>query len=348
MTSLKGQLLYLINNTFGLLFYRSAFYHVDLENGKTELIAIIPEGGFRKILGRIRLTVRLFRMEPRCTEKLYDNKFVICHAHKVWLLDVKQKSFTVLQDSREGFSNPLNFCSDGKSVYWGDYGDNASSDTVNIYRVNSLQKVEIVYSFPKGTIRHIHNIVWDKVHNRYFILTGDLEEKSGIYVADSDWKEVKPVIIGSQQYRAVVAFPCGDGLIYATDSVAEENNIYLLQYGEVSVLAPFPGSCIYGTETRDYYVFSSTVEPPEGRGFFNMFTYKLGAGIQDRNAHLVLVRKNDLQVQEVLKVKKDIWPMKLFQYGALIFPKGQWKSNNELYFNVVACKGDGKVMGKII
>lgn len=338
-------IIYIFSETQKLLFQRHAFWIETLSN--KEKIFDVPTSRLISYLSHSRLLTRLFRLEPRCAERLSEKKFVVCYAHKVWLLDVKQKNFTVLQESRDGFSNPLNLCSDGKNVYWGDYGDNASREEVNIYRVNSLQKIEIVYSFPKGAIRHIHNIVWDKVYNKFYILTGDLEEKSGIYVADSDWKDVKSVVTGSQQYRTVVAFPCGDGLIYATDSVAEANNIYMLQHGEVRVLAPFPGSCIYGTETRDYYVFSSTVEPPEGRGLLDMFSYKLGAGIKDRYAHLVSVRKSDLQVQEVLKVKKDIWPMKLFQYGALTFPKGQEK-NDKLWYNVIACKGDGKVKNIII
>ena len=327
------------DNNKRLVFANGIFY-VDSNDEHEKIVDVRPKG-LRRVLSHSRLAERLLRLEPRCAEMLDENRYVVCHAHKVWLLDVKQKCFTVLQDSREGFSNPLNLCSDGKYVYWGDYGDNAFRDTVNIYRVNSLLKVEIVYSFPKGAIRHIHNVVWDETHKRFFVLTGDLEEKSGIYKVDSEWKEVKPVVTGSQQYRAVVAFPCGDGLIYATDSVAEENNIYLLQHGEVMVLAPFPGSCIYGAETKDYYVFSSTVEPPEGRGLKDMFSYKLGAGIKDRYAHLVSVRKSDLQVQEVLKVKKDIWPMKLFQYGTLTFPNGQ-DNNDNLWFNVIACKGDSK------
>lgn len=334
----KKTVLYCLTGERLLCYCRGQF--IVLEEGDVENSITIFGDRKSKLLGFFRLFRRLLRLEPRCAERLDENRYVVCHAHKVWLLDVKQKSFTILQDSREGFSNPLNLCSDGRNVYWGDYGDNAFREEVNIYRVSLSQKVEIVYSFPKGAIRHIHNVVWDAVHKRFFILTGDLEEQSGIYVADSEWKDVKAVVTGSQQYRAVVAFPCGDGLIYATDSVAEENNIYLLLNGEVKILAPFPGSCIYGTETKDYYVFSSTVEPPEGRGLMDMFSYKLGAGIKDRYSHLIAVRKSDLKVQEVLKLKKDVWPMKLFQYGAIMFPKGQEKSD-ELWYNIVACKGDG-------
>lgn len=308
--------------------------------GEEKIIDVRPSG-WKGMLSHSRLVERLLRLEPRCVEKLDEERFIVCHAHKVWLLDVIKKRFTVLQESRVGFSNPLNLCSDGQYVYWGNYGDNSTHEEVNIYRVDASLNTEVIYSFPKGAIRHIHNIIWDDANKKFYILTGDLEETSGIYESDSEWKDVRPVVVGSQQYRAVVGFPYENGLVYATDSVSEENQIYLLQDGGVKSLAPFPGSCIYGTETKDYYVFSSTVEPPEGRGLFNLFTYKLGKGIKDRYAHLITVRKSDLKVEEVYKAKKDIWPMKLFQYGTFMFPKGQNKSN-DLFFNVVACKGDGK------
>lgn len=341
MDILKGKLLYICEKDKGLLFDKQGFFSVDLQNGQRELIMSLRPSGAKGVLSHFRLVSRLLRLEPRCMERLEGDRFVVCHTHKVWLLDIAKRSFTILQESRKGFSNPLNFCSDGVCVYWGDYGDNANHEEVNIYRLNPDLKLEIVYTVPQRTVRHIHNVIWDEANKRFFVLTGDMEEPSGIYTASADWSEVKPIVIGQQQYRAVVGFPHDDGLIYATDSVADANNIYLLQGSEVKTLCSFPGSCIYGTETKSHYVFASTVEPPEGRGFFNMFTYKLGKGIKDRYSHFITVRKSDLKAEEVLKLKKDIWPMKLFQYGSLMFPKGH-KESEDLWYYVMACEGDGR------
>lgn len=333
--------LYRTTDRKGVFFERCSFFKGDAYSNVQEQIVSAKLYGLKGLLSKNRLANRLLRMEPRCVERLDDDRFIICYSQSVCLLDFCNQSLSPIQTSRSGFSNPLNLCSDGQYVYWGDYGDNSTHEEVNIYRVDASLNTEVIYSFPKGAIRHIHNIIWDDANKKFYILTGDLEETSGIYESDSEWKDVRPVVVGSQQYRAVVGFPYENGLVYATDSVSEENQIYLLQDGGVKSLAPFPGSCIYGTETKDYYVFSSTVEPPEGRGFFNLFTYKLGKGIKDRYAHIITVRKSDLKVEEVYKAKKDIWPMKLFQYGTFMFPKGQNKSN-DLFFNVVACKGDGE------
>lgn len=327
-------------NKANLLTYKNDAFYIEDAQG-SNIIVSVPSLSIKGRLSYIRLFERLFRSEPRCTEKLDEHRYVICFLHNIWLLDIKKKELNELQTSRKGFSNPLNFSSDGQYVYWGEYGDNYQRDSVKIYRVSLNMIIDVIYEFPKNSIRHIHNIIWDKENRHFYILTGDIEKASGIYIATEDWSEVKAVLTGQQDYRAVVGFPYKNGLIYATDSVSEDNYIYLLQDGKVKALCPFPGSCIYGTQTKDYFVFASTVEPPEGRGFLNMFTYKLGKGIKDRYSHLIIVNKSNLEIREILKVKKDIWPMKLFQYGSLTFPKGQ-EDNNELWYNIIACKGDGQ------
>lgn len=181
---------------------------------------------------------------------------------------------------------------------------------------------------------------------QFWIMTGDNDKKAGIYRADCDFLRVEPINIGEQRYRAVVAFPYKDGIIYATDSVENENHLYVCESDNDYVarqLFPINGSCIYGTETKDYYVFSTTVEPPEGRGIRALFSNKLGGGIKSRDVHLVTVAKRDLSdIRIVAKYRKDWLPMKLFQYGAVMFPSGQYRNEDLLIFPV-ACKGvDGE------
>lgn len=342
MKTLKGRLYYISEDGRGLYYKGLTFFDVNLENGEKTVITRMPIGGIKWLLSRIRVCNRLLRLEPRCVERLTDNMYVVCFLQKIWLLDLHKKTCSELLAFRNGFSNPLDLCSDGDAVYWGEYGNNETHRQVNVYKLKRDLSIETIYSFEPGIIRHIHNIVWDSDNRRFFVLTGDLEDTSGIYEANEDWSKVKPIVTGKQQYRAVVAFPYSNGLIYATDSVVEKNNIYHLQNGDVSVIATFPGSCIYGTETKDYYVFASTVEPPEGRGFLNMLTYKLGAGIEDRYSHLISVRKCDLQVKEITRLKKDFLPMKLFQYGSIMFPNVINADGNALWYYSMACKGDGK------
>ena len=304
-------------------------------------IASLPFPFLFKLASKIRILTRLFRLEPRDIEKLSENRYVICALHKIWLLNIHDGSIKELASNRKGWSDPLNFCTDGVNVYWGDYGNNPKRDDVNIYKIDQNLKITIIYKFDAGFIRHIHNIIWDDTCKCFYLFTGDKELHSGIYMADKDWNYVNPIAVGSQKYRAVVGFPTEGCIIYATDSVESQNNIYMIRNGEVQAISPFPGSCIYGCETKTHFVFSSTVEPSEGRSFWKMFSYKLGAGINDRYSHLITVRKGDLKVDEKLKLKKDPLPMKLFQYGTIMFPKGQNNYEDLLYYSM-ACEGDGE------
>lgn len=332
---MKGKFLYKLDANNWLKFYNNSFYVGNELVGKLDIPLL------KRFFIKIRMFVRLLRLEPRVIERLTENEFVFCALHKMWVLNIEDKKIRLLTENRIGWSDPLNMCKVGSDIYWGEYGCNQDKDGVKIYRLNSQKEISVVYTFPKNTIRHIHNIIWSKTEQLFYIFTGDIEDCAGIYKSDKDWKIVEPILIGSQQYRAVVGFPMKNGIIYVTDSVETPNNIYVYQNNSLESLASFPGSCIYGVETKSYYVFASTVEPPEGRGFLNMFAYKLGGGIQDRYSHLIKVKKENLEVEEILKVKKDLLPMKLFQYGTIMFPLGQEHSDELLYY-IMACKDDGK------
>lgn len=329
----KGKALYAFDNG-SILWYHKLHFYID-----NKLVCSIPSKKSMRIASRIRILSRLLRLEPRCIERLNNSQFVVCILHKLWLLDIDTSSIKILAENRKGWSDPLNLCSDGEKVYWGDYGANPNLDYVNIYSIDNALSINVVYKFPVRHIRHIHNIIWDKHNSQFYIFTGDLEDTAGIYKANSNWTDIRPIRTGSQQYRAVVGFATPKGLIYTTDAVDSKNNIYYLSHEGIRAISSFPGSCIYGTENDNYYFFSSTVEPKEGRGLLNLFDYRLGEGIKDYNSYIIAVRKADLKVKEVCRFKKDIFPMKLFQYGTVMFPKGQLR--NDLLAYIMACRCDG-------
>ena len=341
MKGINGRLLYLFGDKYGLLFKNLSFYVVDFESGLLDMIAPLPVGGRKRLISHNRLANRLIRLEPRCAGELDEKRFVVCVVGKLWVVDIQTKTVSALDNMRPGYSL-LNFCESNGCLYWGDYGTNPNHDKINIYQLDGNLNQKIVYSFPKGSIRHIHNIIKDG--DGFIIMAGDNEPQAGIYHANADWAEVKPWKCGEQRYRAVVGFPYKGGLLYATDSVETENHIRLIEAdGTEKILEAINGSCIYGGEIKDYFLFSTTVEPHEGRGKLSMLSYRLGGGIKSREVHVIAVSKKDLSVKIVKKFKKDIWPMKPFQYGRAIFAGGQEQNEDGFWCSPVACKGvDGK------
>lgn len=346
MDTIKGRVLYLLNNNTGLLFYRMSFFLVDLTTGKKTFVCRMHVGKKTALLSRSRIFSRLKRLEPKCAGRLSETEFIVSLFRSIWLVDIEKKTCQKLCDNPEGFSEVINFCSTKDGVYWGDYGRNSELKEVTVYSLRLTAyglKLNKVYTFEAGTVRHIHNIVEDG--DGFLLFVGDNEEKAGIYRVNKDWTEVKPWKTGQQKYRAVVGWPYQGGVLYATDSVETENHIrYISADGEEKELAVLNGSCIYGCETKDYYLFSTTVEPHEGGGIKALFVDTLGGGIKSRDVTIVAVNKKDLSVRQVASYKKDRWPMKLFQYGRCIFAGGQ-KDSNEVWCSPVACKKyDGKTI----
>lgn len=339
---IRGRLLYKLSAVDGLLFRNLSFYRISLTDGSCDLLAHLPCGWFAKLLSRFRLTNRLKRLEPKCAGRLSECEFVVCLFGKIWLLDINTKKLSIIAETKRDIT-VLNFCEYEGSLFFGDYGINRDYYPVNIYSISKDKTLSIIYTFRGGAIRHIHNIVYDKSNSQFWILTGDNEKEAGIYTASLDWTNVKVFATGQQMFRAVVAFPCEGGLIYATDSVENENFIYKLQInGKIECLTSINGSCIYGTQTHDYLMFSTTVEPSEGLGKMNVLSNKLGRGIKSREVHIVLIKKKDFSAKVIAKFEKDCLPMKLFQYGRIIFPGGQQDAQDLWAYNI-ACKHiDGK------
>lgn len=291
-----------------------------------------------------RLFVRLFRREPK-TAVAVQKKILLCWNRKIDYIDAETKRCTTVFSVREGFSDVLNICpveNDEYIAFWGDYGSNAQREAVYIYGMKVDGKVDILHTFSAGTIRHVHNIIPKKTGG-FYILTGDTEETAGIYTADELFRNVEPVALDKQQYRVVVAFDTEQGLLYATDAVNEPNHIYLLTGdGACREIAGINGSCIYGTKYGADYLFSTTVEPDENnRGIFSWLSYRRGKGILSDEVHLISVTEQ-LEVSLLVDFRKDLLPMKLFQYGSIQFPQGE--SDSLWIYPVAVRQSDGTAM----
>ena len=334
----RGYQIIYVDSDFLLLYRNFCIYQYVIKNETIRSVCMIPSNGLKNILSRFRLSNRLLRLTPRCCEKLSDCQYVLSLCNKTWVVNISIGTVTAINTERVGFSTPLNLCRCNNKIYWGDYGANPSYESVNIYELNDSLEMKTVYTFQSGAVRHIHNIIFDAELDGFWVLTGDNEKNAGIYKATKDWQTVTPFKTGEQKYRAVVGYPCQGGLIYATDSVEHENFLYYINsQGVESILTTINGSCIYGGETKDYYLFSTTVESPEGGGIKAMLSTRLGGGIKNRNVELLRVDKHTKQISIVTSYIKDCWPMKLLQYGVITIPSGQ-ECDNALWIHPIACR----------
>lgn len=309
----------------GELIYRSK------TNGITQRFRI---GSF---INRFSIVERVMRKEPRCAVKVGDSQFVISFDGMILKYIVDNNTCIIEHYFDKGMKNPLDFTAvdnnEGIEVYYGEYIWNDNNGPVAIYK-RTLSGWDKVYEFPPNRVKHIHAIIDDKYRKGFIILTGDSDSESGIWFSDYEFKSVRPIAVGKQKYRACVAFPVENGIIYATDTPLEKNYIYYLKLDNSNKMVDLikqydmPGPCIYGTDYKGDFYFSTSVEPDSTLPTWRYrITHRLGKGVTDRFTHIIH-RDKDGEYSEVMRIRKDICPMWLFQFGNILFPKNE---SNRLY-----------------
>ncbi|MBZ5688913.1 MAG: hypothetical protein LAP86_28215 [Acidobacteriia bacterium] len=208
----------------------------------------------------------------------------------------------------------------GGAVFWGEYFDNAQRDEVHVYGSPDAGATwSIAYTFPKGKIRHVHNMVHDPWADCLWILTGDYGDECSILRASCDFSHVEIVMQGNQQARAVAAVPTEDALYFSSDTPLERNHIYRLdREGKLSQLAQISSSSIYGCRVGRRVFFSTMIEPSEVNRDRIVRVY--GGEVKPYDSW-----------QSLLEWKKDPLPMRLFQYGNAFLPDGE---NSTLFLAV--------------
>lgn len=326
--------------------YRTGWIYLNYQ----PLVCLI-DSKFLRLLSCIRVLSRLLRLEPRCATLLSEDLLLVAFRNQVLVVGLSKKKVIDYLPTRPSFSTPLTFCSmklyGEEVVYWGDYGENANSEEINIYKYSELG-LEVCYTFPAQHIKHIHNILYDKWHDRFVVLTGDLGNKVGIYLASRDFTTVTPFLVGKEQYRAVQGFVTETGLVWATDAVMSDNHLYYCSFANMEVveIAPLNGSVIYGLSVNGGLLYSTTVEPyPTGKSLIKMMiNNRLGPGIKSRDVYLGFCSQ-DLKVSTFKVFKKDWLPMCLFQYGQIMFPEYENEDVVEVLINPMSVKKyDGKTL----
>lgn len=222
-------------------------------------------------------------------------------------------------------------------IYWGEYFDNRERKEVHIYVSNDSGRTwQIAYTFPAGSIRHVHNIIYDRWRNCLWILTGDDGAECKILRADCDLRSIEVVLSGNQQARAVAGVPTQNGFYFSTDTPSEQNHVYRLDYrsdevGSVQLIGDLATSSIFGCKVgrglRGALFFSTMVEP---------------SGVNTSREVQIAGSIDGANWQVVAGWKKDNLPMRYFQYGNAFLPDGE-NSTRYLAATTIAVETDDLV-----
>jgi hypothetical protein len=264
---------------------------------------------WRNMTCRNRLSFRLVRDGFHALAILPQGNLVAAVPGAIATLRPGESEFHISHRLERG-TRPLHITAapDGRA-FWGEYFDNPQRDEVYIYvSLDQGLTWQVAHTFGKGTIRHVHNILYDRWENCFWIFTGDYGAECRILRASLDFKIVDEVAGGSQQRRSVAAVVDEGGLYFASDTPLEHNYIYhLSRRGRIVKLGEMPSSSIYACRNRGGMFFSTMVEPSEVNPTRSVGLFGSRDGAEWRPS---------------AKWKKDRWSMKLFQYGNALLPDG--------------------------
>src|SRR5438128_7819899 len=300
--------------------------HVKGSSIEWKQVASYSPVWWRTLTTSTRLSYRLFRDGFHALAVLSSGHLVAAVPGAIIVRSPGSRYFRVSHKVLRG-NRPLHIAvASNDHIFWGEYFDNPRRDEVHIYGSTDKGATwEIAYTFPQGAIRHVHNIVYDEWEDCLWVLTGDNGAECQILRASCDFKHVYAVASGKQQARAVALVPTREALYFSSDTPFETNHIYRYsRRGILSQVAELNGSSIYGCRVGEAIFFSTMVEPSA----VNRDRYVRMYGSVDQATW-----------NHLLKWKKDVWPIGLFQYGNAFLPDGR-NSTNLLAITTVAVKKD--------
>lgn len=212
------------------------------------------------------------------------------------------------------------------------YGEYRSNPERSAVAVMAFDGYEHKLLFEVKNVRHIHAVrIKD---NKIYFSTGDYDKEAGIWCWDGN--TIRCLLQGGQQCRTVDFILAEDGIYYGTDTPLEQNYIYKATYdGELTPLQKVNGSVFYMSQQAGRYWLATVIEPSQ----VNTSQYvELWASSPTNNTQWNLIET----------FKKDIWPMKLFQYGQIQFPYVFQSVEGEVWFYLQGVKGSGYSIKRLV
>lgn len=165
-----------------------------------------------------------------------------------------------------------------------------------------------------NNIRHIHGIYQDPYSDLVWISTGDNDDECALFRTDISFEKLDKALSGSQQIRTIKLLFTKDYVYFGSDAPEEVNYIYRLskETNKVEKLVEVGSTVFHGCKVGNWLFFSTAIEPSKTN--------------LTKEAE-VWGSPNGTDWKCLLKFKKDMLPMKGFQYGQIFFPVG--KGNEE-------------------
>lgn len=315
----------IVHYSDGEMLISSRHNQVFIERQGVTCTLSLPNDGIRHPLGMFRLARRALRLDKCNVIPVGDDKsnLVIIRQGTVYHYEGKTGALVPtlkLRNCRNVLHQSVAVLN-GAQLYFGEYGGNRRRTEVPLYRsLDAGKHWHEIFTFPKGRIKHVHGVYWDRFEERLWVFTGDFAGECWVLIADKDFSQVEWLGDGQQQWRACNAFFERDAIYWGMDSQLEQNYLMRLDRRTRTLerRCELPGPVWYIKRLEDgYYLVATTCE--------------IGPGVKDDSAHILA--SSDLENwEEVRTFRHDGLPKRYFKFGVVGFADGAQTKDNFFIF----------------
>ncbi len=305
-------------------------YRADSPCGTREIVGEIPASVWQRLVSKIRLGQRLLRLMCYNVIPLPDGSLFVVFNKEVGV--ISKGVYRPLKGrigDRRALRGGCAFAGDG-CVYWGDYISKPDRDSICVYRYRPGNDfAEIIHTFKKGEVRHIHGIYADPYTDDLWCVTGDRPHECKIIRSRDSFQSIATVGEGDESWRTVSLLFTPDAVFFASDAEFNKNYIYRLdrRTGKRAVVAGIDGPAYYSSALGEDLLFSVTAELCQSqKGIFARLWHVSPEGRSD----LILSYPKDLISNSLL--------VKFFLPGTINFPQGPGLKG-ETYLHGVGLRG---------
>lgn len=309
--------------------FNTVYYH----SREKKLTISLPEKGFKRIAGILRLARRALRLD-KCNVFETRKGLIIIRQYCVYFYDFEKESLKKtlqLQNCRNVLHNSISQSKNG-CIFFGEYGANKERGAVPVYRSqNQGESWECIFRFQPGVIKHIHGCYWDPYEKKIWTCTGDFAQENHLVISDENFENQEWIGDGQQMYRTTSILFQKNYVYWLMDSQLEQS--YSVRFDrknrQAIKLQAFPGPIWYTKYLKDGYYLASTAN-------------EIGDGVLDNYAH-IFVSKDCETWKSVMRIPHDGLPKRYLKFGVIAFADGE-QTSNQFYIHCEALKGyDGRV-----
>ncbi len=309
--------------------YRTISYK---HNGREIKVKLPEKNILKQIFGLFRLSRRALRLD-KCNVFLHNDNLIIIRQGEVYFYNTAEDKLThtlSLRNCRNVLHQSINSTPDGY-IYFGEYGLNPDRNTVPVYRSkDGGMSWQEIYTFPAGSIKHVHGCYYDKYTDKIWVCTGDFEGENWLLVADREFKDITKIGDGQQKYRTCNLIFTSSEVHWLMDSQLETSYHIVLDRttNKTTVGQKLMGPVWY-------------IKELEGNKYLAATAQEIGKGVLDEKVHLYY--SEDLKNWETIRTfDHDGLHKKYFKFGVVGFADGR-QTKEEFYMFFEAVKGfDGQ------